>query len=150
MKTIVALLDFSDLSSNVLKQVQTLALAFKSHVTVLHGIPPKPIIGDFTIASPERSEAPKPEEVRADLLRLEKLTGPLRASGVDVALKQFHDATVDHVVEEALKLSSDLIVVGSHHHNAFYNLLVGSVTELLLRRAKCPVLVVSAECSEVA
>jgi hypothetical protein len=34
VKTIVALVDFSDVAPNVLKQVQTLAEAFKNHVTV--------------------------------------------------------------------------------------------------------------------
>ena len=58
-------------------------------------------------------------------------------------LKQFHGSTIDRIVEEALRSEADLIVVGSHQHNAFYNLLVGSVTTKVLLRAKCPVLVVS-------
>jgi nucleotide-binding universal stress UspA family protein len=145
MKTIVALVDFSDVALNVLKQVQALAQAFRSHVTVLHGIQTKPVVADAGMTTATIFQEPTAEQIQADLARLEKLTEPLRASGVDVSLKQFHDATVDHVVEEALKLGADLIVVGSHHHNSFYNLLVGSVTTHILKRAKSPVLVVSTE-----
>lgn len=144
MKTIVALVDFSDVALKVLREVQTLAEAFKSQVTVVHGIPEKATVIDVGIASPVVSRKPTPEEIQADLARLQKITEPLRACGVDVTLKQFYDASVEHVVEEALKLAADLIVVGSHQHNAFYHLLVGSVNDQILKRAKCPVLVVSA------
>lgn len=145
MKTIVALVDFSDVATNVLKQVQLLAEAFKSQVIVLHGIPMRTAVIDVALASPAVSQEPTEEDMKADMARLEKLTEPLRACGLGVRLKQFHGTTIDRVVDEALRSDGDLIVVGSHHHNSFYNLLVGSVTNQLLARAKCPVLVVSAE-----
>ena len=145
MKTIVALVDFSDVSANILKHVQTLAVACKSHVRLLHGIPKRPVVVDLGMASPAIPLEPTEKEIQADLARLGKLAEPLRVCGVDVGLKQFHGATIEHIVEEALRFSADLIVVGSHHHSSLYNLLVGSVTHHLLMRAKCPVLVVSAE-----
>ncbi len=139
MKTIVALVDFSDVSSKVLQQVQTLAQSFKSHVTVLHGMPKMPPV--VVLEAPGIFEE-SAETVRADLARLETLTEPLRAAGVDVSLKQLRDATAESIVEETLRLGADLIVVGSHQHNAFYNLLVGSVTNTILMRTECPVVVV--------
>jgi nucleotide-binding universal stress UspA family protein len=36
----------------------------------------------------------------------------------------------------------DLIVMGRHSHGAMYNLLVGSVTEAVLKRSRWPVLLV--------
>ncbi len=144
MKTIVALVDFSDVALKVLNQVQRLAQAFKSHVTILHGVPKTHTAVDVGIASPTISQEPTPEQIQADLARLQKITEPLRGFGVDVTLKQFHDASVGHIVEESLKLEADLIVVGSHQHNAFYNLLVGSVNDQILKQAKGPVLVVAA------
>ena len=143
MKAIVALVDFSDVSLGVLQQVRTLAQAFKSHVTILHGVYTIHAVVDLGVASPTIAQPPTPEAVRADLARLEKLTEPLRAAGVDLSLKQFHNTTVEHIVEEALRFEADVIIVGSHRHNSFYNLIVGSVTHDLLMRAKCPVLVVS-------
>ena len=143
MKSIVALVDFSDVSSSVLKQVQTLAQAFKSHVTVLHGMPASHAVVDLGVASPAIAQPPTPEAIQADLARLEKVTEPLRAAGVDVTLKQFHNTTVENIIKEALRIAADVIIVGSHRHNSIYNLIVGSVTHDLLMRAKCPVLVVS-------
>ncbi|MEO8353471.1 MAG: universal stress protein, partial [Chthoniobacteraceae bacterium] len=40
---------------------------------------------------------------------------------------------------------ADMIVMGSHGHGSFYELLVGSVTSGVLRDARCPVLVVPAK-----
>lgn len=143
MKNIVALVDFSDVAPNVLKHVLNLAQAFKSHVTVVHGMPVRTAVIDIGLASPTVSQEPTEAEAQADMSRLQKLTEPLKACGLEVSLKQFHGTTVDRIVDEALQSGADLIVVGSHHHNAFYNLLVGSVTTNVLTRAKCPVLVVS-------
>ena len=145
MKAIVALVDFSDVSSNVLQQVQTLAQAFKSHVTILHGVPMSHAVVDVGVASPAVAQPPTPEAIQADLARLEKLTEPLRAAGVDLSLRQFHNTTVENIVKVALQCEADVIVVGSHRHNSIYNLIVGSVTHDLLVRAKCPVLVVSTQ-----
>jgi nucleotide-binding universal stress UspA family protein len=145
MKTIVALVDFSDVATNVLKHVLILAQPFKSQVIVLHGIPVRTAVIDVALASPAIPQEPTEADLQADMARLQKLTEPLRACGLGVTLKQFHGTTIERVVEEALRSGADLIVVGSHRHNSFYNLLVGSVTNQILTRAKCPVLVVSAE-----
>jgi len=37
-----------------------------------------------------------------------------------------------------------MIVMGSHGHGALYELLVGSITQGVLKAAKCPVVVVPA------
>jgi Zn-dependent M28 family amino/carboxypeptidase len=46
--------------------------------------------------------------------------------------------------EWAEKHDADFIVMGSHGHTAFYDLLVGSTTHGVLMRSKCPVVIVPA------
>jgi nucleotide-binding universal stress UspA family protein len=46
------------------------------------------------------------------------------------------------IVDEALASSADLIVMGTHGRRGFKRLLLGSVTETVLREAPCPVLTV--------
>jgi nucleotide-binding universal stress UspA family protein len=48
------------------------------------------------------------------------------------------------LLEQCHHLEADVIVIGSHHHGAFYQLLVGTFTSDVLKRATCPVLVVPA------
>ena len=49
---------------------------------------------------------------------------------------------VDGLVAEALRIHADVIVVGSHGMSGAARLVYGTTTEGLLRRARCPVLVV--------
>jgi nucleotide-binding universal stress UspA family protein len=47
-------------------------------------------------------------------------------------------------VEEAERLSADLIVMGTHGHGPVRHALLGSVAERVIREAPCPVLTVNA------
>jgi nucleotide-binding universal stress UspA family protein len=48
------------------------------------------------------------------------------------------------IVDQAKALEADYIVMGSHGHTAFYDLLIGSTTSGVLKKAPCPVVVVPA------
>ena len=52
------------------------------------------------------------------------------------------DSAHENVIEQANTCDPDYIVMGSHGHTAFYDLLVGSTTHGVLMRAKCPVVIV--------
>ena len=75
---------------------------------------------------------------------LEKLEEKLKADFVTTESVQVTGAPVPHIVEQAEKCGADYIVMGSHGHTAFYDLLVGSTTHGVLLRAKCPVVIVPA------
>ena len=49
---------------------------------------------------------------------------------------------MDTILAEATKLDADMIVIGTHGHGAMYRLLVGSVSEGVLHKSKCPILVI--------
>ncbi len=51
---------------------------------------------------------------------------------------------VEEILKTAQEISADLIVMGSHGHGPVYNLLVGSVTEGVLKAGQRPVLLVPA------
>lgn len=142
MKTIVALVDFSDVTAKVLRQAQSLAEAFRSHVILLHGLQRKPVVVDMGVASPTLLESLTPEDIEADKAKLSNLAEPMKSAGIQVTIQQLPDATVEAIVAEAERLKADVIIVGSHHHGSLYNLVVGSVTSDVLKRAACPVLVV--------
>jgi nucleotide-binding universal stress UspA family protein len=76
--------------------------------------------------------------------RLRALQEELASSGLKVAAHQPEGAVVSEILQAADKISADLIVMGSHGHGSVYNLLVGSVTEGVLKAGKRPVLLVPA------
>ena len=75
---------------------------------------------------------------------LKSANAEVNATGIDVTAQQLVDATMERILEESGRLGADVIVVGSHHHSALYDLFIGSFTHDLLKRATCPVLVVPA------
>jgi nucleotide-binding universal stress UspA family protein len=142
MKTIVALVDFSDLTFKVLKQAHTLATAFKSLVVILHVVPREPVVVDVGLASATLTRNPDAEEIAKDGKQLEDLCDSLTKNGVTATARQLQASSVDEILDESRRLEADLIVVGSHKHGALYNLLVGSIAQDVLKQAFCPVLVV--------
>jgi nucleotide-binding universal stress UspA family protein len=50
---------------------------------------------------------------------------------------------VDEIAKKSERLGPDLVVIGTHGRRGFQRLLLGSVTERLLRRCRAPILAVS-------
>lgn len=145
MKTIVALVDLSDLTFKVLKQAHALAKAFDSQVIILHVVPKEPTVVDVGLVAQTILQDPSPKVIEQHQAQLLEMRDSLVKFGVDTTVQQLPGASVDAVLEETKKLKADLIILGSHHHSTFYNLLIGSVTDDVLKRAHCPVLVVPSD-----
>lgn len=144
MKTIVTLIDFSDVTFKLLRQAHDLARALDSHVVLLHVVPQEPVVVGFGV-SPTIMRAPSDELVESDTEKLLQLQESLTKFGIHATTRQLREATIDTVLRECENLHADLIIIGSHRHGPLYNLLVGSVTSDILKRTHCPVLVVPAD-----
>jgi nucleotide-binding universal stress UspA family protein len=91
------------------------------------------------MANPLSLDKGSRERIRADL---SALTAPARRVGlrIDIDLRDGNPAA--EIVAAARELSADLVVMGTHGRTAFQRLVMGSVTEAVLRRVACPVLTV--------
>jgi nucleotide-binding universal stress UspA family protein len=148
LKTIVALVDLSDLTFKVLKQAHALATAFNSQVIILHVVAKEPVVVDVGLISPVIMQEPSPAAVQQHYAQLLEMRDSLVKFGVRASVQQLAGASVDTVLAEAEKWHADLIILGSHHHSTIYDLLVGSVTHDVLKHAHCPVLVVPGDAGE--
>lgn len=142
MKTILALVDFTDASSKVLKQTYALASALGSQVILMHVVPREMPVATYGGEVPPIPIEPSPESIAADKKKLEGLEESLKQLGVNVRALQFKGPVAETVLAETPQLNADLVIMGSHHHSALYNLFIGSVTADVLKRASFPVLVV--------
>ena len=145
MKTIVALVDLSDLSFKVLKQSHTLATAFHSEVIILHVLGKVPVVVDVGLISPVVMEEPTATVAQEQSEQLLEMRDSLIKFGVKARVEQLVDARVQEVLAETKRLNADLIILGSHHHSTIYHMLVGSVASDVLKHAHCPVLVVPSD-----
>lgn len=61
---------------------------------------------------------------------------------IEISMKIVRGSAKDLILEESEKWKADLIVVGSLGHNFLSRFFLGSVSEAIVRHAKCSVLVV--------
>ncbi len=136
MKTILALIDFSDVSQRVLDQAQAHAKAFGGDVVLIHVVPPEPLVVDF-----------EPPAVPPDVFKLRQqqlffMRDTLIDHGVRATAQVLGGLLLETLLDEIVRLDPDIIITGSHGHGALYHLIVGSVTEGIIKQASHPVLVI--------
>jgi len=76
---------------------------------------------------------------------VEELTKQAKGWGVEASGIAVNGPAAITIVEQAEKLSADLIVMGTRGNSGLKHLLLGSVAERVLQSAPCPVLTVRAE-----
>lgn len=142
MKTIVALVDFTEASSKILKHAHTLASALGSEVILMHIVPLEIPVAVYGAEVAPIPLDPTPETLRANQSKLDELMDSLQQLGTKATAVQFKGPVAETVLTETERLNADLVIMGAHHHNALYNLFIGSTTADVLKRAPFPVLVV--------
>ena len=136
LKKILAPTDFSELSGEGVRYACQLAKEVGAQVIVLN-----------VIILDETNTVGK-GEVEAHKVRLtEFVAKAVPHHGADVKLREVvlagqpYSAIVDCADNEQI----DLVVMSSHGRSGLSRMLIGSVTDRLLRAAKCPVLVVPSQ-----
>jgi nucleotide-binding universal stress UspA family protein len=146
MGEVLVCVDFSEATERVLAAAINLAQSTGLTVRVVHVA-----AGEAELAGYDKEafEAATPDkragQLRDEHGRLQELTDRLAAAGVSAAepaLVMGH--TAEQIERLAGEFGADLVMVGSHGHGGLHHLLVGSVTEDLLRRSTRPVIVVPA------
>ena len=79
---------------------------------------------------------------KAAAQQLGKLQERLQTAEIPTETLQRTGGPIAHILQQAKEQRADYIVMGSHGHTAFYDLLVGSTTHGVLMRAPCPVVIV--------
>lgn len=131
IKRILAPTDFSELSANGVRYASQLAKELGSELVIMNIVP----LDESNFASKREIDQHKLEldeflvdrDVNPDL-NLRKLVEPGVPSGT--------------IISFAERENCDLIVMSSHGRSGLSRVLVGSVTEQILRKSPCPVLVV--------
>ncbi len=145
IKKILAPTDFSELSQAGVRHALELAKAFGAEITVYH-----------VISSAELMEIPKETVEGLDEHALHTLRHPLKSyqqamsrflkkhfsdliPGIKIREKVEMGAPDKNIVNLAEQEGSDMIVMSTHGRTGLSHILVGSVTEKVVRQAHCPV-----------
>jgi nucleotide-binding universal stress UspA family protein len=141
-KTILFPTDFSDVSRKAVKYIKQLKGAGAQEVVVLHVIDERELavlsqVGDQYVQLTTQLE----EEIEKKLTAIE---ADMAAAGFRVKLKVVTGNPFREIMAAADEKVS-VIVLGSHGRSNVAEMLMGSVSENVIRHAKVPVLVVSRE-----
>lgn len=145
MQAILHPTDFSDRSQCAFELACRLARDSGARLIVLHVIQPPPFI---THGEMEKALL-QAEGYRRELN--DKLHNP-RCPDPDVRMEyRLEDGEpVAEILRAVAESRCELIILGTHGRTGIRRLLLGSVAEQVLRRAKCPVLTVNAPLQESA
>jgi nucleotide-binding universal stress UspA family protein len=161
VKRILVPVDFSPAMDCVLALARQMARAFEAELHLVHvreiaAVPvfPAATIGYPGIGMPEMGMAsgapiaagyvPVDGPTDGKKSRCVELQEELHRSGLQAIAHEREGTVVEEILRTAAEISANLIVMGTHGHGSVYNLLVGSVTEGILKAAHRPVLLVPA------
>lgn len=135
IRRVLCPIDFSPCSRHALRHALAVAAWYESSLTILHIFSSAPNID----GPPEPLTDSERERLIAEMRTMVGEAPP----EVRVSFVVREDPDVRRaILDQAQALMSDLLVIGSHGRSGFERLLLGSVTEKVVRKSPCPVMVV--------
>lgn len=141
--SILVPVDFSPISERVCRLAAEEAKARGVKIWLIHVAEPEPEFIGYE-PGPDVVRHQVATQLRKEHRDLQALAERTAASGVEVTPLLIQGPTVDTILEQAEHHAVDLIVMATHGRGLMYQMLVGSVSEGVLHRAKCPILFVPA------
>lgn len=140
LKQILVPTDFSDTAGVAAKYARALATAFGADLHLLHVLENPYLAYDpMSFTPPDNFFEELEAETRTRLLRLLEDWEPLHPH-VDVVTTR--GSAFVEIIRYAKEHKIDLIVLGTHGRGPIAHMLLGSVSEKVVRKAPCPVLTV--------
>jgi nucleotide-binding universal stress UspA family protein len=141
IKRIIVPLDGSSLAEEVLPHVKKLARVYQAELLLFRSISTMP--SELSTISPETNWD---QVIHSDAQKyLERIVADLRAEGFSARAMIGDVPVADRILAHAASEKTDLIAMTTHARNALGRLILGSVTDRVVRAGDLPVLVTRAE-----
>jgi nucleotide-binding universal stress UspA family protein len=142
IRSILVPVDYSEASQRALELA--LALVDTAEIMVVHAWDRPAYVGEELVAHPDGSRRSLSELIRdnADREMTEFMANVTVPAGRVLKHQLINGEPVTAIVHEAAKKIYDIMVVGTHGRTGVTKLLLGSVTEKLIRLSPIPVLTV--------
>ena len=140
MKLLVAI-DLSESTEKIIEKTLGLAKALSAKIWLVHIAEPEPDFVGLDVG-PQYERDALSEKFHREHAELQAIAERLRKEDLETTALLIQGVTVESILKEVAKLDPDMVVVGSHGGGAMRQLLVGSVSEGVLRKVDCPVLVI--------
>lgn len=139
IKQILVPVDFSPCARKALAYALPFAKTYGATITLLHVVEPIYLAGEYGVIDAAEIEASLRQGGQT---ALEKFVAEEIPAGIRAATSLRVGSPAREVVQAAKDLPADLLVISTHGRTGLGHVLLGSVTERVVRAAPCPVLVV--------
>ncbi len=139
--SLLTVLDLKDDPPALLVETAKLAKRLAAHVWLVHVASPEPDFVGYQVG-PQSVRSSLSHTFHGEHQRLQEAAQRLRDDGLEATALLVQGPTAETILDEAERRGAALIVMGSHAHGLVHELLSGSVTRAVLRRATCPVVLV--------
>jgi nucleotide-binding universal stress UspA family protein len=138
---ILVAIDLSESSEIIIGQMKELAKALSAKIWLLHVAEPNPdFVGHEVDTEVMRDVIAKRFQKEHRLLQ--QFGQELRSAGLDCTALLVQGSITETILNEAAKLSADMVILGSQGKGAIGRFLLGSTSEGILHKSPVPVLVV--------
>lgn len=150
MKKVLIALDYDPTAQKVAEKGYALAKSMGAEVTLLHAISDahyystvgvNPILGFTDYANVVPLLIENTENLEIETLKFLERT-KTHLGDVNIKTLAKRGDLADTILETAKEIGADIIVVGTHSRRWLENILMGSVTEKVLKLAEIPLLIV--------
>ncbi len=139
LKKILCPIDHSDCSKEALKYAVSLAMKDEAKLYLLHVIDIRSFNDSLVTMSPQIPDKETLEQLRIKLL--DCIPEEIR-DDMDVEAVVLQGVPFAEIISTAREKEADMIVIGSHGRTGISHMMLGSVSEKVVRKAPCPVLTV--------
>ncbi len=148
---ILVALDGSELAEQALPMAENIARSSNATIHLIQVISRQPELqaarggGDYSLQAVEMERDLAHQLVEARLSRgkeyLEGVAGQLKSAGIEAETTIREGAAVENIVDYSREHGIDLVVMSTHGYGGVKRLLLGSVTDRVIRSCEVPVLV---------
>ncbi len=156
MKTLLAAIDFSDSTDLVIQQASILSKELGARLWILHvASDESQTVGyettQYSDFSPEFVNLPgdvqlardlSAEELKREHGELHAISSALREKNIDAHAILLKGTPDKLIIQKAIDMGVQMIILGSHGHGILHKALLGSVSEAVIRHAPCNIMVV--------
>lgn len=133
--------DFSDAFSHALNYAVLIAKSMESSLHIIHVIEPLVFSSDMIMTKFGFDQLPNELEILAKK-NMEKIVKMLTDNDIIFTTKIMHGKADEEILKYTKSSHIDMICMSTHGHGNIENMLFGSTSEKVLRKANCPVLAI--------
>lgn len=141
MKKILVCVDFSVSSGPILEQAAKFAKMESAELVLIHAAEPNPDYVGYE-AGPEVVRIQMAEVYRNEHRKLQELADEMAQKGITVTSELVQGPSAETILKHADSLGASMLIMGTHGHGKLYHMILGSVSQDVLKKTKVPVLLV--------